>query len=168
MEVKCQNLDNLNFIDTKIPFKKTRFSKYCNAIDELSQGYAGPISHLTSNTAGLTKYSFIVTKRVNTQAQHCTDPCGGIKCSQYQMKKNMSRQGYSWDSPPTGRFFRSLKTEWMRQVTCHCFTDARPSIVNQMSDYYSQTKTHRHNGGLPPNNAEQLYCNSFKSVENIT
>ena len=35
MEVKCQNLDNLNFIDTKIPFKKTRFSKYCNAVDEL-------------------------------------------------------------------------------------------------------------------------------------
>jgi len=35
MEVKCDNLDNLNFIDKKVPFKKTRFSKYCNAVDDL-------------------------------------------------------------------------------------------------------------------------------------
>ena len=35
MEIKSDNLDNLNFIDTKIPFTKTRFSKYCNAIEEL-------------------------------------------------------------------------------------------------------------------------------------
>ena len=35
MEVKCDNLDNLNFIDKKVPFPKTRFSKYCNAFDEL-------------------------------------------------------------------------------------------------------------------------------------
>jgi len=35
MEVKNNNLDNLNFINKKIPFRTTRFSKYCNAIDEL-------------------------------------------------------------------------------------------------------------------------------------
>jgi len=35
MEIKSQNLNNFNFIDKKVPFSTTRFSKYCNAIDEL-------------------------------------------------------------------------------------------------------------------------------------
>ena len=35
MEVKSNNLDNFNFIDQKVPFPKTRFSKYCNAFEEL-------------------------------------------------------------------------------------------------------------------------------------
>ena len=35
MEIKSENLDNFNFIDKNVPFPKTRFSKYCNAVDEL-------------------------------------------------------------------------------------------------------------------------------------
>ena len=35
MEVKSNNLNNFNFIDKKVPFPKTRFSKYCNAFEEL-------------------------------------------------------------------------------------------------------------------------------------
>jgi hypothetical protein len=35
MEVKSDNLDNLNYIEEKIHFPKTRFSKYCNAIEQL-------------------------------------------------------------------------------------------------------------------------------------
>jgi len=35
MEVKSNNLDNFNFIDKKVPFPKTRFSKFCNAFEEL-------------------------------------------------------------------------------------------------------------------------------------
>lgn len=35
MEIKSENLDNFNFIDKNIPFTKIRFSKYCNAVDEL-------------------------------------------------------------------------------------------------------------------------------------
>ena len=35
MEVKSDNLDNLNYIEEKIHFPKIRFSKYCNAIEQL-------------------------------------------------------------------------------------------------------------------------------------
>ena len=35
MEIKSDNLDNLNYIEKKIHFPKTRFSKYCNAVEEL-------------------------------------------------------------------------------------------------------------------------------------
>ena len=35
MEVKSNSLDNVNYIENKINFPKTRFSKYCNAIEEL-------------------------------------------------------------------------------------------------------------------------------------
>ena len=36
VEVKSNNLNNLNYIDEKICFMKTRFSKYCNALETLN------------------------------------------------------------------------------------------------------------------------------------
>ncbi len=36
VEVKSNNLENFNYIEDKIHFPTTRFSKYCNAIDELN------------------------------------------------------------------------------------------------------------------------------------
>jgi hypothetical protein len=35
LEVKSNDLDNINFIEDKIPFMKTRFSKYCNGVEKL-------------------------------------------------------------------------------------------------------------------------------------
>ena len=35
VEVKTNDLDNYDYIDKKFDFPKTRFSKYCNAIEEL-------------------------------------------------------------------------------------------------------------------------------------
>ena len=36
VEVKSNNINNLNYIDEKIFFMKTRFSKYCNALETLN------------------------------------------------------------------------------------------------------------------------------------
>lgn len=36
LEVKSNNLANINFIDQNFSFMKTRFSKYCNAIEKLN------------------------------------------------------------------------------------------------------------------------------------
>tara|TARA_Y100000816_G_scaffold103048_1_gene71841 strand:+ start:103 stop:708 length:606 start_codon:yes stop_codon:yes gene_type:complete len=36
VEVKSNNINNLNYIDEKIFFMKTRFSKYCNALERLN------------------------------------------------------------------------------------------------------------------------------------
>ncbi len=35
MEIKSNNLENINYIEKKIYFPKTRFSKYCNAVEQL-------------------------------------------------------------------------------------------------------------------------------------
>ena len=35
LEVKTNNIDQLNYIEEKFYFEKTRFSKYCNAIEQI-------------------------------------------------------------------------------------------------------------------------------------
>jgi putative transposase len=35
-------------------------------------------------------------------------------------------------------------------------------------DYYNQTRPHRYNGGLSPNESERRYELSYKTVANIT
>ncbi|MBE0508805.1 MAG: transposase [Marinospirillum sp.] len=64
----------------------------------------------------------------------------------------------------TERFFRSLKTEWIPETGYGCFTSAKKSITKYMIDYYSVLRPHKHNGGLPPNVAEQVYWNAQKTV----
>ena len=36
LEVKSNNLDNMNYIEENFHFMRTRFSKYCNAIERLN------------------------------------------------------------------------------------------------------------------------------------
>ena len=82
----------------------------------------------------------------------------------FRMTQSMSRRGNCWDNSPMERFFRSLKTEWVPGIGYQSFTQAQRSIVSYMTGYYSQTRPHTHNGGKPPNKAEELYWNSSKSV----
>jgi putative transposase len=86
----------------------------------------------------------------------------------YQMQQSMSRRGNCWDNSPMERFFRSLKTEWVPEMGYRSFAEAKRSILNYMSGYYSSTRPHQHNGGLPPNKAEDIYWNSSKSAAKIT
>jgi len=86
----------------------------------------------------------------------------------YQMQQSMSRRGNCWDNSPMERFFRSLKTEWVPEMGYRSFAEAKRSILNYMSGYYSSTRPHQHNGGLPPNKTEEIYWNSSKSAANIT
>ena len=82
----------------------------------------------------------------------------------YQMKQSLSRRGNCWDNAPTERFFRSLKTKWVPETGYACFASAKKSITKYMIDYYSALRPHKHNGGLPPNVAEQVYWNAQKTV----
>ncbi|MFC0269608.1 integrase core domain-containing protein, partial [Kushneria aurantia] len=65
---------------------------------------------------------------------------------------------------PTERFFRSLKTEWIPETGYSCFVSAKRSITDYLIGYYSALRPHRHNDGLPPNVAEQLYWKAQKTV----
>lgn len=86
----------------------------------------------------------------------------------YRMDQSMSRRGNCWDNSPMERFFRSLKTEWVPASGYQSFADAQRSILNYLTGYYCPVRPHQHNGGLPPNKAEEIYWNSSKSVANIT
>ncbi len=80
------------------------------------------------------------------------------------MKQSLSRRGNCWDNAPTERFFRSLKTEWVPEIGYPCFASAKQSVTNYMIGYYSALPPHKHNGGLPPNVAEQAYWKAQKTV----
>ena len=40
--------------------------------------------------------------------------------------------------------------------------------MDYMNGYYTQTSPHRHNGGLPPLTAEEIYWDSSKTATNFT
>ena len=86
----------------------------------------------------------------------------------YQIKQSMSRRGNCWDNSPMERFFRSIKTEWIPQTGYDAFTVAKQNIINYITGYYSQVRPHRHNNGLAPNAAEELYWIYYNSVTKNT
>jgi len=78
----------------------------------------------------------------------------------YRLDQSMSRRGNCWDNAPMERFFRSLKTEWVPTLGYRNFNEAECSITDYVLGYYSQTRPHQHNGGLPPVLAEQRYVSN--------
>lgn len=82
----------------------------------------------------------------------------------YRMKPSMSRRGNCWDNAPMERFFRSLKSEWVPETGYASQQHASQSINSYITGYYSQYRPHTHNGGLSPNNAEDAFWMSSKSV----
>ncbi len=86
----------------------------------------------------------------------------------YRMQQSMSRRGNCWDNAPMERFFRSLKNEWMPEIGYRSFMEAERMIAQYIGGYYSQYRPHRHNGGLPPNQAEENYWVFSKTVDQNT
>ena len=86
----------------------------------------------------------------------------------HEATPSMSRRGNCWDNSPMERFFRSLKTEWVPEMGYRSFAEAKRSILNYIGGYYSSTRPHQHNGGLPPNKAEEIYSISSKTAAKIT
>jgi putative transposase len=79
----------------------------------------------------------------------------------YQIKQSMSRRGNCWDNAPMERFFRSLKTEWVPTTGYESLNGARKEIIDYIIGYYSQTRPHTFNNGLPPNVVEENYWNEY-------
>ena len=86
----------------------------------------------------------------------------------YQLTQSMSRRGNCWDNSPMERFFRSLKTEWVPTNGYRNFTEAKQHITDYIVGYYSQTRPHRYNAGLSPNESERRYWLYYKTVANMT
>jgi putative transposase len=86
----------------------------------------------------------------------------------YQLTQSMSRRGNCWDNSPMERFFRSLKTEWVPTNGYRNFSEARLAVTNYIIDYYNQNRPHKHNGGLPPIEAERQFSFAHKAVASFT
>ncbi len=82
----------------------------------------------------------------------------------YQIKQSLSRKGNCWDNSPMERFFRSLKTEWIPETGYQNFAEAWCEIVDYIIGYYSSLRPHHYNGGLTPNESEQRYWKTYKTV----
>ena len=72
----------------------------------------------------------------------------------YRITQSMSRRGNCWDNAPMERVFRSLKTEWIPATGYMSFQEAKRDIGHYLMDYYNWRRPHKHNGGIPPAEAE--------------
>ena len=99
------------------------------------------------------------------QGSHYTSTYFRQHLWRYRMEQSMSRRGNCWDNAPMERFFRSLKSEWIPEVGYRSFDEAERMINQYITGYYSQYRPHRHNGGLPPNQAEENYWLTSKTVD---
>lgn len=83
----------------------------------------------------------------------------------YRMKQSMSRRGNCWDNAPMERFFRSLKGEWLPEIGYRSFNEAEQMISRYITGYYNPYRPHQHNGGLPPNIAEDNFALTSNSMD---
>ncbi len=102
------------------------------------------------------------------QGSHYTSKTYRQLLWRFQMKQSLSRRGNCWDNSPMERFFRSLKSEWIPLSGYQDFSEGKHDITRYITGYYSQLRPHQHNNGLTPNESEELYWKSSKTVTNIT
>ena len=85
------------------------------------------------------------------------------------LKSELSKcSGNCWDNNPMGRFFRSLKTEWVPTTGYRLFIEAENAVIKYIIGYYNQVRPHSYNGGLTPNESEKRYWLEYKSVAKIS
>jgi len=62
----------------------------------------------------------------------------------------MSRRGNCWDNAPVERFFRSLKTERIRDTVYSNRWQARLDINDYIARFYNTQRLHSSANGQPP------------------
>jgi putative transposase len=98
------------------------------------------------------------------QGSHYTSIKFRQHLSRYRINQSMSRRGNCWDNSPMEYFFRSLKTEWMPEMGYRFSAEAQRRVADYIYivGYYSQTRPHKHGGGVPPNKTGERYWNYSK------
>lgn len=67
-----------------------------------------------------------------------------------RVKQSMSRRGNCWDNAPVERFFRSLKSEWIRDTAYSNHLQARADISGYIARFYNMRRLHSAADGKPP------------------
>ena len=60
------------------------------------------------------------------------------------------------------RFFRSLKTEWIRNNRIKDLEELESEIVTYIHKYYNEVRPHTFNNGLSPNDFEEKREKDYK------
>ena len=78
----------------------------------------------------------------------------------------MSGKGNCYDNAPTERFFRSLKSEWVRKTVYENLAEMKNDITDYILGYYRKLRPHTFNQQLTPEKKEQLFYqqNLLKTV----
>jgi putative transposase len=71
-------------------------------------------------------------------------------CSQNGISQSMSRRGNCWDNAVSERFFRSLKTERIRDRIYRTHTEANLDVLDYITRFYNQVRIHSAIGCVPP------------------
>lgn len=82
----------------------------------------------------------------------------------YRIRQSMSRRGNCWDNTSMERFLLSLKNERVPVAGYVSFIDAAHAKKDYIVEYYSGLRPHENNGGLSPNESENRYWKSSKTV----
>nr|WP_156129930.1 IS3 family transposase [Aeromonas australiensis] len=102
------------------------------------------------------------------QGSHYTSRRFRQQLWRYQLTQSMSRRGNCWDNAPMERLFRSLKSEWVPRTGYQSINEAEQAITEYLVGYYSQVRPHSYNGGLTPNESEQMFWAAHKTVANFS
>ena len=74
--------------------------------------------------------------------------------------QSMSRRGNCWDNAVVERFFRSLKTERVRNQPYPSHAAAQADVTQYMTVFYNQQRLHSATNGLPPAEYEATWLKS--------
>ena len=80
----------------------------------------------------------------------------------FKMIQSHSRKGNCLDNSPMERFFRSLKTEWIRNNRIKDLEELESEIVTYIHKYYNEVRPHTFNNSLSPNHFEEKNEKDYK------
>ena len=72
------------------------------------------------------------------------------------MPLGRSRRGDCWDNACAETFFKTLRTELIREKICRIREEAREEILKHVEVFYNRKRLHSHLGYLTPMGYEEL------------
>jgi putative transposase len=67
------------------------------------------------------------------------------------------RRGNYWNNAPVVQYFKRSNTGWFPTLGYRHITDTQQSITEYLIGHFNQTRPHKHNDGLSPNAAEEVF-----------
>ncbi|MBL1140425.1 MAG: IS3 family transposase [Proteobacteria bacterium] len=96
-------------------------------------------------------------------SQYTSDECQRF-IAHHNIDPSMSRRGNCYDNAVAESFFHSLKSERIRGKIYKTREEARQDIFDYIEWFYNPQRRHSHCDNMPPNQFEEMYYLSQKSL----